>query len=67
MLALHSLGKRTSLAPLARPLLIKGLFAAVPADGTIRIGEAERIRLTGAVVDCAAALLETLDPAPLAG
>jgi hypothetical protein len=52
------------LAPLQKALLVKGLFAAVTADGTIRIAEAELMRLAGAVLDCPLPpLLEELDPA----
>jgi len=40
------------LAPLQKALLVKGLFAAVLADGTIRVAEAELMRLVGAVLDC---------------
>jgi Zn-dependent protease with chaperone function len=54
------------LAPLQKALLVKGLFAAVTADGTIRIAEAELMRLAGAVLDCPLPpLLEELDPAAL--
>ena len=56
-----------SLAPLQQAILVKGLFAAVTADGTIRLAEAELMRLVGAVLDCPLPpLLETLDPATLA-
>ena len=45
----------------------KGLFAAVSADGTIRVVEAELMRLVGAVLNCPLPpLLETVDPATLA-
>ncbi len=55
-----------SLAPLQKPLLVKGLFAAVSADGTIRVVEAELMRLVGAVLDCPLPpLLESIDPATL--
>jgi hypothetical protein len=55
------------LAPLAKAVLIKGLFAAVTADGKIRIAEAELMRLMGAVLDCPLPpLLESLDPAAFA-
>lgn len=51
------------LAPLEKARLVKGLFAAVTADGTIRLGEAELMRLVGAVLDCPLPpLIETLDP-----
>ena len=55
------------LAPHTKPVLIKGLFAAVTADGKIRVAEAEVMRLVGAVLDCPLPpLLESLDPAALA-
>ena len=55
------------LAPLEKARLVKGLFAAVTADGTIRVGEAELMRLVGAVLDCPLPpLLESVDPATLA-
>ena len=40
------------LAPLPKAVLVKGLFAAVTADGTIRVIEAELMRMVGAVLDC---------------
>ena len=40
------------LAPLEKARLVKGLFAAVTADGVIRVGEAELMRLVGAGLDC---------------
>jgi Zn-dependent protease with chaperone function len=56
-----------SLAPMQKGLLVKGLFAAVTLDGTIRIAEAGLMRLVGAVLDCPLPpLLESLDPATLA-
>jgi Zn-dependent protease with chaperone function len=56
-----------TLAPLQKALLVKGLFAAVSADGTIRVAEAELMRLVGAVLDCPLPpLLESFDPAALA-
>jgi len=55
-----------TLAPLQKALLIKGLFAAVTADGAIRVAEAELMRLAGAVLDCPLPpLIENLDPATL--
>jgi Zn-dependent protease with chaperone function len=55
------------LAPLEKALLVKGLFAAVTADGTIRVGEAELMRLVGAVLDCPLPpMLDEIDPAALA-
>jgi hypothetical protein len=56
------------LAPLEKARLVKGLFAAVTVDGTIRVIEAELMRLIGAVLDCPLPpLLDSLDPATLAG
>jgi hypothetical protein len=40
------------LAPMQKGLLVKGLFAAVTVDGTIRVAEAGLMRLVGAVLDC---------------
>jgi Zn-dependent protease with chaperone function len=56
-----------ALAPMQKGVLVKGLFAAVTVDGTIRVAEAELMRLVGAVLDCPLPpLLEALDPATLA-
>ena len=56
-----------ALAPLQKAILVKGLFAAVTADGAIRIAEAELMRMVGAVLDCPLPpLLESVDPATLA-
>jgi Zn-dependent protease with chaperone function len=55
------------LAPMQKALLVKGLFATVSHDGSIRLAEAELMRLAGAVLDCPLPpLLESLDPATLA-
>ena len=55
------------LAPLEKARLVMGLFAAVTADGTIRVGEAELLRLVGAVLDCPLPpMLDEIDPAALA-
>jgi Zn-dependent protease with chaperone function len=55
------------LAPMQKALLVKGLFAAVTQDGTIKVMEAELMRLVGAVLDCPLPpLLESVDPATLA-
>jgi hypothetical protein len=52
-----------SLAPLQKALLIKGLFAAMTADGTIRIVEAGVMRMVGAVLDCPLPpLLDEVEP-----
>ena len=56
-----------ALAPMEKARLVKGLFATVSADGTIRVVEAELMRLVGAVLDCPLPpLLESVDPATLA-
>jgi hypothetical protein len=47
-----SLQELRALAPRAKARLMAGLFAAATADGTIRLGEAELLRLAGAVLDC---------------
>jgi Zn-dependent protease with chaperone function len=55
------------LGPMQKAILVKGLFAAASADGTIRVVEAELMRMVGAVLDCPLPpLLETVDPATLA-
>jgi Zn-dependent protease with chaperone function/uncharacterized tellurite resistance protein B-like protein len=55
------------LAPMQKAVLVKGLFAAVTHDGTIRVMEAELMRMVGAVLDCPLPpLLESVDPATLA-
>ena len=55
------------LRPLEKARFVKGLFATVTADGTIRIGEAELMRLIGAVLDCPLPpMLDEIDPAALA-
>jgi len=54
------------LAPMQKAVLVKGLFAAVTSDGTIRVHEAGLMRLVGAVLDCPLPpLLAELDPAGL--
>lgn len=56
-----------ALAPLEKARLVMGLFAAVTADGVIRVGEAELMRLVGAVLDCPLPpLIDEIDPATLA-
>ena len=56
-----------SLAPMQKAVLVKGLFAAVSHDGSIRVMEAELMRMVGAVLDCPLPpLLESVDPATLA-
>ncbi len=57
----------TALAPLAKAVVVKGMFAAATFDGSIRLMEAELMRLIGAVLDCPLPpLLDELDPATLA-
>jgi uncharacterized tellurite resistance protein B-like protein len=54
------------LAPMQKAVLVKGLFAAVTADGTIRVAEAGLMRLVSAVLDCPLPpLLSEIDPASL--
>jgi Zn-dependent protease with chaperone function/uncharacterized tellurite resistance protein B-like protein len=65
--AAEALEMTRALAPMQKAILVKGLFAAVTADGTIRVIEAELMRLVGAVLDCPLPpLLEAIDPATLA-
>jgi Zn-dependent protease with chaperone function len=65
--ASQALDALRSLAPMQKGLLVKGLFAAVTVDGTIRVAEAGLMRVVGAVLDCPLPpLLESLDPASLA-
>jgi Zn-dependent protease with chaperone function len=55
-----------ALAPMQKAILVKGLFAAVTFDGTIRVGEAGLMRLVGAVLDCPLPpLFAEIDPATL--
>jgi hypothetical protein len=55
------------LQPREKEKLVEGLFAAVTHDGTIRVAEAELMRVVGAVLDCPLPpLLDALDPATLA-
>jgi len=62
-----ALANLMSVAPLAKAILVKALFAVVSADGTIRLMEAELMRLIGAVLECPLPpLIEEIDPATLA-
>ena len=62
-----ALNELMSVAPLAKAVLIKALFAVVSADGTIRLMEAELMRLIGAVLECPLPpLIDEVDPATLA-
>ena len=55
------------LAPIPKAMLIKGLFATVTEDGTIRVIEAALMRTVSAVLDCPLPpLLQEIDPAKLA-
>jgi hypothetical protein len=61
-----ALDELRSLAPMEKGVLVKGLFAAVTVDGTIRVAEAGLMRLVGAVLDCPLPpLLERPLPEPL--
>ena len=54
------------LAPMQKAVVVKALFAAVTADGTIRVAEAGLMRLVGAVLDCPLPpLLLEIDPGSL--
>jgi len=65
--AAEALEQLKNLAPMQKAILVKGMFAAVTHDGTIRVVEAELMRLVGAVLDCPLPpLLDTADPATLA-
>jgi len=65
--AIAALEALRSLAPAQKALLVEGLFAAVTFDGTIRVAEADLMRLVGAALDCPLPpLLESIDPASLA-
>jgi len=61
-----ALANLMAVAPLAKAILVKALFAVVSADGTIRLMEAELMRLIGAVLECPLPpLIEDIDPATL--
>ncbi|MEO8203384.1 MAG: M48 family metallopeptidase [Betaproteobacteria bacterium] len=63
----RALRELMTLAPLAKAVLIKALFTTVTADGTIRLMEAELMRMVGAVLECPLPpLIEAVDPATLA-
>ena len=56
-----------SVAPLSKAVLVRALFAVVSADGTIRLMEAELMRLIGAVLECPLPpLFDEVDPATIA-
>ena len=56
-----------ALGPLQKALLVKAMFAAVMADGVVRIAEAELLRTVAAVLDCPLGpLLDNLAPLTLA-
>ena len=62
-----ALANLNRLRPLEKARLVKGLFATVSADGTIRVIEAELMRLVGAVLDCPLPpLIDAIDPTALA-
>jgi Zn-dependent protease with chaperone function len=61
------LEKLRDLAPMPKAVLVKALFAAVTADGSIRVVEAALMRTIGAVLDCPLPpLLEQTSPDALA-
>ena len=61
-----ALERLRGLAPLAKARLVRGLFAAITADGVIRVVEAALLRMVGAVLDCPLPpLLDELNPAAL--
>ena len=65
--ARNALEALRALVPGDKEILMKGLFAAVTHDGTIRVAEAELMRAVGAVLDCPLPpLFDSLDPATLA-
>jgi len=47
-----ALDRLRALAPLAKALLVKAMFVAASADGTVQVAESELLRLAGAVLDC---------------
>ena len=47
-----ALDRLRGLAPLAKALLVKAMFAAANADGDLQLEEVELLRLAGAVLDC---------------
>jgi Zn-dependent protease with chaperone function len=64
--ARNALEALKTLAPMQKAVLVKGLFATVTADGTIRVAEAGLMRLVSAVLDCPLPpLLVEIDPASL--
>ena len=62
----RALAELKGLPPLAKAVLIKAMFATATHDGSIRIAEAELLRLAGAVLDCPLPpLLDEIDLATL--
>jgi len=47
-----ALDRLRGLAPLAKALLVKAMFAAAASDGKLDLGQTELLRLAGAVLDC---------------
>jgi Zn-dependent protease with chaperone function len=63
----EALERLRELAPLPKARLIRGLFAAVTTDASIRVVEAALMRMMGAVLDCPLPpLFDELDPEQLA-
>ncbi|MGH8721872.1 MAG: peptidase, partial [Burkholderiales bacterium] len=48
----EALDRLRGLAPLAKALLVQAMFAVATFDDTLHLGEAELLRVTGAVLDC---------------
>jgi hypothetical protein len=64
--ASRAMERLRELGPLPKARLVRGLFAAVTADGSIRVVEAALMRMIGAVLDCPLpSLLDELDPESL--
>jgi Zn-dependent protease with chaperone function len=63
----QALERLRHLAPLRKPALLKACFEAAAADGTVRLVEAELVRMVAATLDCPVPpLLAAQDPAALA-
>jgi uncharacterized tellurite resistance protein B-like protein len=63
----ESLERLRHLSPFAKPALLKACFEAAAADGTLRLSEAELVRMVAATLDCPVPpLLAAQDPQALA-
>ena len=63
--ASKALQRLQDLAPLDKARLVKGLFAAISADGVIRPVEAALLRMVGGVLDCPLPPLMSGSPGPM--